>query len=160
MRIFRSFQLVGPPWTTSRHNIRIFSRLFRHLAAHSNHLRCFLTLSDILQHFPWFSICYHLCGIFYYVGCISIGHIHISDTYPSYSDTFWHFRTSFILPLFGILTVWLFHLYFDIFIGWLMLLSFWQHLRPTRRSFRHYSDPSDILFIFISPLLYLNFGIT
>ena len=72
----------------------------------------------------------------------------------------WRFSASFILPLFNIPTFSSFHCYFDILIGWLMLLSAAQPLGPIRRSFQRYSDTSDILFIFISPLLYLNFGIT
>ena len=71
-----------------------------------------------------------------------------------------HFSALFILPLFGIPTFSSFHCYCNILIGWLMLLSTAQPLEPIRRSFRRYSSTSDILFIFISPLLYLNFGIT
>ena len=72
----------------------------------------------------------------------------------------WHFLAAFIWPLFNIPTFSSFHCYFNILIGWPMILLTVQPLGPIRRSFHHNSDTSDILFIFISPLLYLNFGIT
>ena len=90
--------------------------------------------ADIFCQFSTFfliSILYHFYGTLYNIGWLPMGCIHTLDTYSS-SDTLWSFPTL------------LYFRYSDVLIGQLMLLSFGQPLRPTRRSFQHYSDPSNI----------------
>jgi hypothetical protein len=120
----------------------------------------FAAPSDTFWQFPTFFLISDLLllfSTFYNISWIYISHIHI---YNMCSSTCHTFSALFILPLFRILKFWSVHHYSLVLIGQLMLLSFGQLLRSTWRSFQCYSSSSDILFIFISPFLYLNFGIT
>jgi hypothetical protein len=118
-------------------------------------LQCFLTLSNLFLDF-WSIITFMGYSIMLagYLYCIHIWHIfELLQHLPIISDFV-------IFPPFSILTPWLFDCYFNVLIGWLTWLSFGQPLWPTKRYCQCYSNPSVILFIFISLLLYLNFVFT
>lgn len=93
---------------------------------------------------------YHFCSTFHNVSRIYIR----SYTYMWHMIKLcWHWPLifGFVYPS----AFW----YSNILIGQLMLLSFRQLFRPTRRPYQHYSDPADIFILFLSPLLYLNFRV-